>query len=120
MGRLELLESREKSRKAAEDDKRNSASVFRQIDQDMGRSMNMFDLGGAPDSRIGRREDNFVPHFNDNPGLGVPKPKEMKLTVNKFSGTEQYKGLGSGFKEWGKRFLESHEYCTTRQRIFVA
>ena len=27
--------------------------------------------------------------------------------MNNFSGTEQYKGLGSEFKEWGKRFLSS-------------
>ena len=41
----------------------------------------------------------------EEPVYGIPPRKEMKLAIAKFSGREQYRGLGAGFNEWGHRFL---------------
>jgi hypothetical protein len=40
-----------------------------------------------------------------NPKWGMPKNKDTKLTLAKFSGKETYKGLGTGINEWTSRFM---------------
>jgi len=44
-----------------------------------------------------------------NPIWGVPKNKDMKLALAKFSAKETYKGLGTGINEWTSRFLRQLE-----------
>ncbi|CAI5720539.1 hypothetical protein KXD40_002187 [Peronospora effusa] len=46
------------------------------------------------------------------PGLNghrVPNARDSKLMIGKFSGVEQYKGLGSGFRQWALLFIEAIE-----------
>lgn len=40
-----------------------------------------------------------------NVGLKIPALKEMKLSIERFSGKGEYDGLGAGFKDYGLRFL---------------
>ena len=37
--------------------------------------------------------------------VGTPDARQRKMTVRKFDGTELYRGLGSGFNDWGRTFL---------------
>ncbi|KAJ0392444.1 hypothetical protein ATCC90586_011206 [Pythium insidiosum] len=50
-----------------------------------------------------------------------PAPTGMikipKLMINKFSGVEQYVGLGSGFKQWGFTFLEAIEMAELQSQF---
>jgi hypothetical protein len=44
--------------------------------------------------------------FDQNrPIFGVPTIKQMTLGVSKFSGKEEYQGLGANFREWGLSFM---------------
>ncbi|KAG2868262.1 hypothetical protein PC113_g1224 [Phytophthora cactorum] len=47
--------------------------------------------------------DQFEPPRNF--GLKIPSLKDMKLPIERFSGKEEYEGLGAGFKDWRLRFL---------------
>uniref|UniRef100_M4BE69 CCHC-type domain-containing protein n=1 Tax=Hyaloperonospora arabidopsidis (strain Emoy2) TaxID=559515 RepID=M4BE69_HYAAE len=38
-------------------------------------------------------------------GYGMPTASRRKLTIRKFDGTELYKGLCSGFFDWGRTFM---------------
>ena len=103
--RLLQLEELERSRKEDERAKKDASRVFglwnKELSQGLGLSLSDLKQSGAqPRMNQGRWQPQQPP-----PMLGVPAPKQMKLCLTKFSGKEQYKGLGSGFKEWGKRFL---------------
>ena len=39
------------------------------------------------------------------PVIRTPSPKQCKLQIRTFDGTEVYRGLGSGFHPWGRKFL---------------
>jgi hypothetical protein len=43
------------------------------------------------------------------PKWGVPKNKDMKLQLAKFSAKETYKGLVTGVNEWANRFVRQIE-----------
>jgi hypothetical protein len=45
----------------------------------------------------------------ETPNGGVPKNKDMKLQLAKFSAKEAYKGLGTGINEWIDRFVRQLE-----------
>ena len=56
------------------------------------------------------------PRMSHPQGLGGPSPrvppsKDAKLQVRTFDGTEVYKGLGSGFKQWAKAFCAEIKMC---------
>lgn len=36
----------------------------------------------------------------------MPTVKDMKLPIERFTGIEEYKGLGAGFKNWGLQLLD--------------
>ena len=38
---------------------------------------------------------------------GMPSASQRKLNIRKFDGTELYKGLGSGFFDWGHTFMRA-------------
>src|SRR5689334_10465455 len=38
--------------------------------------------------------------------IGMPKSKYMKLPIEPFTGKEIYEGLGSGFLQWGHKFVK--------------
>ena len=38
---------------------------------------------------------------------GMPTAIQRKLNIRKFDGTELYKGLGSGFFDWGRTFMRA-------------
>uniref|UniRef100_A0AAV1V901 Uncharacterized protein n=1 Tax=Peronospora matthiolae TaxID=2874970 RepID=A0AAV1V901_9STRA len=38
---------------------------------------------------------------------GMPSASQRKLNIRKFDGTELYKGLGSGFFDWGRTFMRA-------------
>uniref|UniRef100_A0AAV1T110 CCHC-type domain-containing protein n=1 Tax=Peronospora matthiolae TaxID=2874970 RepID=A0AAV1T110_9STRA len=40
-------------------------------------------------------------------GYGMPSASQRKLNIRKFNGTELYRGLGSGFFDWGRTFLRA-------------
>uniref|UniRef100_A0AAV1UBX1 CCHC-type domain-containing protein n=1 Tax=Peronospora matthiolae TaxID=2874970 RepID=A0AAV1UBX1_9STRA len=40
-------------------------------------------------------------------GYGMPSASQRKLNIRKFDGTELYRGLGSGFFDWGRTFLRA-------------
>uniref|UniRef100_A0AAV1TR58 RxLR effector candidate protein n=1 Tax=Peronospora matthiolae TaxID=2874970 RepID=A0AAV1TR58_9STRA len=40
-------------------------------------------------------------------GYGMPSASQQKLNIRKFDGTELYRGLGSGFFDWGRTFLRA-------------
>ncbi|CAI5746502.1 unnamed protein product [Peronospora destructor] len=42
-------------------------------------------------------------------GQSVPNARDSKLMIGKFNGVEQYKGLGTGFRQWALLFLEAIE-----------
>jgi len=49
---------------------------------------------------------NVKAFFDQNrPIFGVPTIKQMTLGVSKFSGKEEYQGLGANFREWGLSFM---------------
>ena len=37
----------------------------------------------------------------------IPTASQRKLNIRKFDGTELYKGLGSGFYDWGRTFMRA-------------
>ena len=39
--------------------------------------------------------------------FATPNASQRKLSIRKFDGTELYKGLGSGFFNWGRTFLRA-------------
>ena len=47
--------------------------------------------------------------YGGTPVWGVPKMKDTKLQLAKFSGRETYKGLGTGVNEWVNRFVRQIE-----------
>ncbi|CAI5721087.1 unnamed protein product [Peronospora destructor] len=49
-------------------------------------------------------EQEFRP--SQNHGYKIPSIKDMKLPIDRFTGKEEYPGLGSGFKDWGLQFLD--------------
>ena len=112
--RLLQLEELERSRKEDERAKKDASRVFglwnKELSQGLGLSLSDLKQSGAqPRMNQGRWQPQQPP-----PMLGVPAPKQMKLCLTKFSGKEQYKGLGSGFKEWGKRFLRQVDTRTVQ------
>ena len=56
------------------------------------------------------RQDDAAPATYAAAGrdhYGMPSASQRKLPVRKFDGTELYKGLGSGFYDWGRTFLRA-------------
>ena len=100
--RLVHLEKLEKSRREDDEAKKDASRIFKAMDVEMGQGLNLDDLGR---SQAGHEVHQAPWGSAQGPMIGVPTPKQTKLSITKFSGKEQYKGLGSGFKEWGKRFL---------------
>eukprot|EP00644_Phytophthora_capsici_P019023 jgi/Phyca11/53350/gw1.420.8.1 len=83
------------------------------FDSGLGRGarMNIDMLGGSP-----RTPHTTTPpraavqhqYFGaQQPGYGgrYPDARQKKLSIRSFNGKELYVGLGSGFLEWGRRFI---------------
>jgi hypothetical protein len=70
----------------------------------MDKSTTLDDLGRGQHLGHGQDEGHMADQ-NGQPKYGMPTAKRMILTTVKFPGKETYKGLGSGFREWGERFL---------------
>ncbi|KAG2777982.1 hypothetical protein Pcac1_g11695 [Phytophthora cactorum] len=54
------------------------------------------------------RADSLSEAIGINPpyhAADIPSLKDMKLPIERFSGKEEYEGLGAGFKDWRLRFL---------------
>ncbi|CEG35824.1 hypothetical protein F443_12138 [Plasmopara halstedii] len=43
--------------------------------------------------------------------MRVPDERQRRLTIRKFDGTELYRGLGSGFLDWGRTFMRQIQYA---------
>ena len=98
MKRLRELEAREKDRQEEAEAKKRASAIFNRWDQDLGPGLKLEDL-----------QDNELPGVMRHvpTEVGFPTHKQMRLSINKFSGKETYKGLGCGFMEWGHRFLRA-------------
>ncbi|DAZ96839.1 TPA: hypothetical protein N0F65_008270 [Lagenidium giganteum] len=81
-----------------------------------GRTLRLGQMANPPamPMEVDRSTDHFqregvsAAHLGGLPGFVVPKvpnTKMMKLGIEPFDGTEILPGLGSGFYEWGRRFL---------------
>uniref|UniRef100_A0AAV1TBI4 Uncharacterized protein n=1 Tax=Peronospora matthiolae TaxID=2874970 RepID=A0AAV1TBI4_9STRA len=55
-----------------------------------------------PPQQVALPQDYVRPGLN---GYGMPSSSQRKLNIRKFDGTELYRGLGSGFFDWGRTFL---------------
>ncbi|CCI49096.1 unnamed protein product [Albugo candida] len=47
----------------------------------------------------------------------IPTAAQRKLTIRKFAGTELYRGLGSGFHDWGKTFLRQVNLAEAPRKV---
>uniref|UniRef100_A0AAV1UNK0 Uncharacterized protein n=1 Tax=Peronospora matthiolae TaxID=2874970 RepID=A0AAV1UNK0_9STRA len=54
-----------------------------------------------PPKQVAPPQAYVLPGLN---GYGMPSASQRKLNTRKFDGTELYRGLGSGFFDWGVRF----------------
>ena len=43
--------------------------------------------------------------------MRVPDERQRRLTIRKFNGSELYRGLWSGFLDWGRTFLRQVQYA---------
>ncbi|CEG47308.1 conserved hypothetical protein [Plasmopara halstedii] len=43
--------------------------------------------------------------------MRVPDERQRRLTIRKSDGTELYRGLGSGFLDWGQTFMRQIQYA---------
>jgi hypothetical protein len=102
--RLEELEKRDSLRKDEEAAAKDHSRIFRQWNASRDKALTLEDLGRAPPQPPGPGQAIF-----GQPNFGIPNHKQMRLMINKFDGKETYKGLGSGFREWGERFLRAIE-----------
>ncbi len=83
MGRLEQLESRERSRQETKEAKKNASRIFKQWNADMGQGLSMDDLNGSRGEYSSR-----IPMARQPLQYGIPTPKHMRLATPTFSGKE--------------------------------
>ena len=43
--------------------------------------------------------------------MRVPDERQRRLTIQKFDGSELYRGLGSDFLDWGRKFMRQIQYA---------
>ena len=43
--------------------------------------------------------------------MRVPDELQRRLTIRKFDGSELYRGIGSGFLDWGRTFMCQVQYA---------
>ena len=80
-----------------------------------GSAMHLSELGGnsprpraqGADFRTAEQRSVFSDRRRQVPGENrrLPQMRDMKLSIIPFDGTEVYPGLGSGFQDWGVRFV---------------
>ncbi len=88
------------------------------------KDLKIFEDGAPATKRISPRELETIREQakiydkTGNPVWGVPKNKDMKLTLANFSGKETYKGLGCGVEAWLKRFVRQLERAQMSTEFF--
>ena len=108
--RLNELEKRESSRKEDEAAAKEGSRIFRQWNASKGQKLTMEDLGHVPGRGLEHSQPPYI--------RSIPYPKQMRLMLNKFDGKETYKGLGSGFREWGERYFRAIDLAQRHCGIF--
>jgi TolA-binding protein len=109
--RIQEMDARERARQEAD----RQAQVFKKVEvehfsHDDGGRMTLESLGVPAQGNIQDRHQ---------PLSRLPSAKEMKLVLRPFDGRETYKGLGSGFFEWGRRFMRQVALAeATSQKIW--